>query len=168
LQTVVSYTLAHAEDMANYELPEDSRNIRADKARASSDIRHNLAAGFNWALPVEGRFLGGWSISGIGNFRSNRPYTITWGDDRNGTTQNDARPGGRNTGRTEPFYNVDLALARRFRWAATSIEIRLEAFNVFNTTNFDEYVGALSSPLFATPVSAFAKERMQLAAIVRF
>ena len=168
LQTVVSYTLAHAEDMANYELPEDSRNLQAERARANTDVRHNLAAAFNWELPLEGRFLGGWSISGIGKFRSNRPYTITWGDDRNGTTQNDARPDGRNTGTTEPFRNVDLALARRFQRRTTTIEARVEAFNVFNTTNFNEYVGALSSPLFAQPVSAFPKARLQFAAIVRF
>ena len=44
----------------------------------------------------------------------------------------------------------------------------MEAFNAFNTTNFDEYVGTLSSPLYAKPVSAFPKERLQLAAILRF
>ena len=164
----MSYTLARAEDMANYELPEDSRNLRAEKARASADVRHNLAAGFNWELPVQGPVLGGWSISGIGHFRSNRPYTIAWGDDRNGTTQNDARPGGRNTGKTEPFYNVDLAVVRRFRWGTNAVDARLEAFNVFNATNFDEYVGVLSSPLFARPVSAFPMAQLQLGAVVRF
>ncbi len=168
LQAMMSYTLSHAEDMANYQLPEDSRNIGAEKARADTDVRHNLAAALTWELPLEGRFLGGWSISGIGTFRSNRPYTITWGDDRNGTTQNDARPDGRNTGKTEPFSNVDLAVVRRFRLGTTTIEARVEAFNAFNTTNFDEYVGALLSPLYAKPVSAFPKERLQLAAIVRF
>jgi hypothetical protein len=168
LQTMAAYTLSHAEDMANYQLPEDSLNIGAEKARADTDVRHNVTAAITWELPFEGRFLGGWSISGIGRFRSNRPYTVTWGDDRNGTTQNDARPGGRNTGKTEPFSNVDLALARRFRFHTTTIEARVEAFNALNRTNFDEYVGALLSPLYAKPVSAFPKERLQLAAIVRF
>jgi hypothetical protein len=154
--------------MANYELPEDSRNVRAERARASSDITHNLAAAFNWALPGDGGVLGNWSISGIGHFRSNRPYSITWGDDRNGTTQSDARPGGRNTGRTEPFYNVDLGVTRRFRWGTNTVDARVEAFNIFNTTNFDEYVGTLSSPLFARPVSAFPKAQLQLGAVVRF
>ena len=97
-----------------------------------------------------------------------RPYTITWGDDRNGTTQNDARPEGRNTAETDAYSNVDLSLVRRFRRGTKVVEARIEGFNIFNTTNYDEYVGALSSPLFGKPVSAFSKQRLQLAAVVRF
>ncbi len=168
LQMLASYTLARAEDMDNYQLPEDSRNIEAEKARASADVTHNLTVGFTWQMPGARRLSSGWSLSGIGVFRSNRPYTITWGDDRNGTTQNDARPGGRNTGRTDAYQNVDLALSRRFSRGSTAIDARVEAFNIFNTTNYDEYVGALLSPLFARPISAFPNRRVQLAAIVRF
>jgi hypothetical protein len=168
LQTTVSYTLSHAEDLGNYQLPEDSRNLGAERARASTDVRHNLAAAFNWEVPGAGPYLRGWSISGIGTFRSNRPYTIIWGDDRNGTTQNDARPGGRNTGKTDAFQNVDLALVRRFHTGTKVIEARVEAFNAFNTTNYDEYIGALLSPSFAQPFLAFPKQRFQVAAIVRF
>jgi len=168
LQTMVSYTLSRAEDMANYQLPEDSRNLAAEKARANSDIRHNLAVGFTWELPGERRLLANWSLSGVGIFRSDRPYDITWGDDRNGTTQNDARPGGRNTGTTDSFQNIDLALTRRFPMGTRVLEGRIEAFNILNTTNFNEYAGALLSPLFARPISAFPKQRFQLAAIIRF
>jgi hypothetical protein len=50
----------------------------------------------------------------------------------------------------------------------TTVEARVEMFNVFNTANYDEYVGALLSPLFAKPISAFPNRRVQLAAIVRF
>ena len=127
-----------------------------------------MAAAFNWELPWTGRMLGGWSFSGIGSFRSNRPYNMTWGDDRNGTTQNDARPAGRNTGSTDAFQTVDLSLARRFHRGTKTIEARIEAFNALNTTNYDEYVDTLLSPFFARPVSAFPKQRFQLSAIVRF
>lgn len=168
LQAMASYTWSRAEDMGNYQLPEDSRNLEAEKARANTDVAHNLTIGFTWQLPPTSRLLNGWSLSGIGTFRSNRPYTITWGDDRNGTTQNDARPDGRNTGETDPYQNIDLALARRFTRGSTSIDARIETFNVFNTSNYDEYVGALLSPLFARPVSAFPSRRVQFAAIVRF
>jgi len=167
LQAVVSYTLSRAEDLDNYLLPEDSRNLDAEKARAGTDIRHNLTIGFTWLLP-DRPALNGWALSGIGTFRSDRPYTITWGDDRNGTTQNDARPDGRNTGETEGYRNVDLALSRRFRAGRATIEARIEAFNAFDTVNFDEYVGALLSPLYSRPVSAFPMRRFQLAGIVRF
>ena len=71
-------------------------------------------------------------------------------------------------GKTEPFHNVDLAVVRRFRWGTKTVDARLEAFNVFNATNFDEYVGVLSSPLFARPVSAFPMAQLQLGAVVRF
>ena len=168
LQTMASYTLSDAEDMANYLLPEDSRNILAERARAATDVRHNLVAALNWEVPDTWRLAGGWSVSAIGTFRSSRPYTITWGDDRNGTTQNDARPDGRNTVTTDTFQNVDLSLVRRFHKGTKVVEARVEAFNAFNTTNFDEYVGELSSPLFSKPVSAFPKQRLQFAAIVRF
>jgi outer membrane receptor protein involved in Fe transport len=168
LQTMVTYTLSDAEDIANYLLPEDSRNIPAERARAATDVRHNLVAALNWEVPESWRFAGGWSVSAIGTFRGGRPYTITWGDDRNGTTQNDARPDGRNTVTSDTFQNVDLSLARRFHVGTKVVEARVEAFNAFNTTNYDEYVGELSSPLFSKPVSAFPKQRLQFAAIVRF
>ena len=168
LQAMASYTLSHAEDMLNYQLPEDSRNVDAEKARANADVRHNLTVGATWAIPGSNGLLRDWTLSGIGVFRSARPYTITWGDDRNGTTQNDARPDGRNTASTDSYQNVDLALTRRFGWGSRAVEARGEAFNVFNTTNYDEYVGALLSPYYARPVSAFPKRRLQFAAILRF
>ena len=168
LQTVASYTLSRADDMDNYQLPEDSRNLEAEDARANADVRHNLTIGLTWQLPAGSRWLRGWTVSGIGAFRSNRPYTITWGDDRNGTTQNDARPDGRNTAETDSYQNIDLALTRRFSRGSTTIEGRIEAFNVFNTTNYDDYVGARLAPLYSQPISAFPSRRVQLAAVVRF
>ena len=140
----------------------------AEKARADNDVRHSVTAGLTWQLPSRGAGFGGWTLSAAGQFRSNRPYNITWGDDRNGTTQNDARPGGRNTGKTDGYRNIDLALARRVPFGTRTLELRAEGFNVLSTTNDDEYVGALSSPLFGQPVSAFPKRRLQFAAVVRY
>lgn len=165
---VSSYTLSRARDVANYVLPEDSRNVDADIARADDDIRHNVTAGLTWQLPSRGPAFGGWTVSAAAQFRSNRPYNVTWGDDRNGTTQNDARPGDRNTGKADAYRNVDLALTRRFVMGTRTLELRAEAFNVFSTTNYDEYVGALNSPAYSQPVSAFPKRRLQFAAVVRF
>ncbi len=168
MEAMASYTFAHADDMLNYQLPEDSRNLDAEKGRANTDVRHNLTVGLTWALPGTQRLLRDWSLSGIGVFRSARPYTVTWGDDRNGTTQNDARPDGRNTKDADGYQNVDLALTRRFGWGARQIEARVEAFNLLNRINYDEYVGALLSPFYGRPVSAFPTRRIQLAAILRF
>jgi hypothetical protein len=144
-----SYTLSRARDMANYLLPEDSRNIEAETGRSDNDVRHNVTAGLTWQIPSKGAAFGGWTLSAAAQFRSSRPYNITWGDDRNGTTQNDARPDGRNTGTTDTYRNVDVALARRFAFSTRTLELRAEAFNIVSTTNYDEYVGALSSPCTA-------------------
>jgi hypothetical protein len=168
VHAMASYTLAHAQDMLNYQLPEDSRNLEAEKGRANADVRHNLTVGATWSLPWTGPVLKDWSLSGIGVFRSSRPYTITWGDDRNGTTQNDARPGDRNTADGDTYINVDLALTRRISRGSRVYELRGEAFNVFNTTNFDEYVGALFSPFYGRPISALPKRKLQFAATMRF
>jgi Carboxypeptidase regulatory-like domain len=168
LQAMASYTLARADDEANYLLPEDSRRIEAEKARADNDIRHNLAAGLTWQLPGSGPVWRAWTVSGLGLFRSSRPYTITWGDDRNGTTQNDARPDDRNTADGGVFRSVDLSATKRFRASHGTFDARVEVFNVFSATNFDQYVGQLSSPSYSMPVSAFPRRRFQLAVITRF
>ena len=168
LEATAAYTWSKAEDMANYQLPEDSRNVAAEKGRAGADVRHNVSAGFTWEVPGTRLLARDWSVSSIGVFRSNRPYTITWGDDRNGTTQNDARPDRRNTGNTGPYRTVDVAVTRRFHRGRVTTDGRLEVFNLLNAINYDQYVGELLSPQFSQPVSAFPKRRVQLAAIVRF
>ncbi|MBI2189431.1 MAG: TonB-dependent receptor [Acidobacteria bacterium] len=166
---VASYTLSRADDLANYQLPEDSRDLQAEKGPAAADVRHNFTGAATWIpQPAGGRLSRGWTVSALAMFRSGRPYTMTWGDDRNGTSQRDARPGGRNTARTGPFRTVDLAVARRFDAARATVEARVEAFNIFNAVNYDQYVGQLLSPFFSRPQSAFPMRRIQLAAIVRF
>jgi hypothetical protein len=168
LHVLASYTRSRAEDMGNYELPEDSRNLQAEKAPAAADVPHSIAAAFDWIVPGSTPLTRGWSVSGIGLFRSSRPYTISWGDDRAGTTQNDARPGGRNTARTGAYRTVDLAVTKRFRRDAMTIDARAQAFNALNATNYDQYVGELVSPLYGRPISAFPPRQLELAAIVRF
>jgi len=165
---VAAYTRSRARDLANYQLPEDSRNLAAEEARASTDVPHSAAFGVTWEMPGASQLTRGWSLAGIGTFRSERPYTISWGDDRYGTTQNDARPGARNTGRAGAYRVLDLSLTRRFRRSAASIDARVQAFNVLNAINYDQYVGELLSPLFARPISAFPPRRIELAALVRF
>lgn len=168
LQGVTTYTLSRAEDRANYQLPEDSRNLAAERARASTDVRHNIAVAVVFRFPGARAWTRGWTASGIGTFRSNRPYTIAWGDDRNGTTQHDARPGPRNTGRTGPYRVVDGSLSRTFGRNRVTADVRADVFNLFNTVNYDQYVGQLLSPLYGRPVTAFPSRRVQLGLVVRF
>ena len=171
-QAVGSYTFAHANDRANDvvndKLPEDSRNLAAETGRADNDVRHNLSLGLTWQVPDSRPVMRGVTLSAYGLFRSSRPFTITYGDDRYGTTQNNARPAARNTGVGDSYQTIDLSLAKRFRAANRNFEGRIEAFNLLSTVNFDEYVGARSSPYFGRPVTAFPSRAIQLVAIVRF
>ena len=54
-----------AEEQANYVLPEDSRNLDAEKGRADNDVRHNLSVGFTWQMPGGRRGLNGLTLSGV-------------------------------------------------------------------------------------------------------
>jgi hypothetical protein len=172
IQAVGSYTFAHANDRANDvvndKLPADSRNLAGEIGRADSDVRHNLSLGLTWLVPESRPMMRGVTFSAYGLFRSSRPFTITYGDDRYGTTQNNARPAARNTGVGDSYQTIDLSLSKRFRSAGRNFEGRLEAFNILSTVNFDDYVGARSSPYFGRPVTAFPSRAIQLVAIVRF
>src|SRR5262249_37747566 len=126
----VSYTFAKAEDMLNHwAVPEDSLDPALDKAPQSTDQRHNVAMWSTWSLPGRGSVLSGWRLSGVAQFHSALPYTVTYGDDRWGTTQADARPGGRNTARADPYANIDLSLARLFKTGRSQLELRADVFN---------------------------------------
>ena len=168
-QMLASYTLSKADDMGNFQLPEDSRNLSADRGPALADVRHNVTGAFTWVVPGgAGPVWTGWTVSALAAFRTGRPYTITWGDDRNGTAQHDARPDRRNSARTGAYRSVDAAVVKRVPAGRASLEARLEAFNLLGAVNYDQYVGQLLSPLFARPISAFPPRRVQLGAVLRF
>ncbi len=167
---VSSYTFASARGPGQLSdprrQPQYCRRSRGRPIRISGTIsgsRHELGQ-----MPGEGALPSGWTLSSLAFFRTSQPYTMSWGDDRNGTTQNDARPGRRNTVRGDAFKSVDLAATKRLTRCRLVFELRAEIFNTLSTTNYDQYVGTLSSPAFGTPISAFPRRRVQLAAIVRF
>ena len=126
LQAMASYTLSHAEDMLNYQLPEDSRNLDAEKRagqrRCPAQSRPSASPG---ECREPGRVLAGLDRSRGSGFSAATGRTrSTWGDDRNGTTQNDARPDGRNTGDTDAYQNLDLALDETLSaWIARSSKL---------------------------------------------
>ncbi len=93
-----SYTLSHAEDDASdpgatsfeTNLPQDVRNVAAERATASFDHRHRFVANVTWAIPDFGsngaawvRQLGReWRASGIVSLQSGAPFTVNLGTDR--------------------------------------------------------------------------------------
>ena len=63
---------------------------------------------------------------------------------------------------------VNRSEAARFAVGSATIEARVEAFNLFDAINYDQYVGSLLSFSYSQPVSAFPARRMQLAGVIRF
>ena len=108
-----------------------------------------------------------------------RPDVPSFGDSRDGLSNDDFLSGifvasdfptpapgvpgnlGRNTFRGPRYFNVDISFAKRIRipWTiagstGADFQIRLEMFNAFNTTNLNNPVNNMTSPLFGRSTSA--------------
>jgi hypothetical protein len=71
-----------------------------------------------------------------------------------------ARPGmlGRNTLRSFPLRQVDASLARSVRLGQRLVaQLRIDAFNLFNTPSFGPPSGLFSTPVFGVPDRSFAE-----------
>jgi carboxypeptidase family protein len=133
-------------------------DLRADRALSAFDQRHRFVFSAVFSSPVRGdstasRLFADWVLSPIFIAGSGRPFNVLLGIDANGdgvstrdrpclreSDNQPCAPGsnlGRNTGRGEPFYNLDLRVARRFAFAESKyIELTFESFNLFNHVNF--------------------------------
>ncbi len=61
----------------------DQRNLDANRAVSDFDRTHRFSASFAWQLPgykSKSRFLGGWQLSGFGQWQSGSPFTILASD----------------------------------------------------------------------------------------
>jgi len=108
LTLAAHYTWAHSVDDASGAFPSDavneagkSQNLfdrKGDRGRSSFDIRNNLTLNFVDELPfgpgkkfshdatgLTAKMIEGWSVSGIGSFHSNVPFTPVLGFDNAGT-----------------------------------------------------------------------------------
>ena len=65
-------------------VPQDVRNMGAERALASFDHRHRAVANVSWELPAwaPGALGRGWRINGIATFQSGAPFTVNLGTDR--------------------------------------------------------------------------------------
>jgi hypothetical protein len=72
---------------------------------------------------------------------SGQPYDVTTGNDDNGDGIYNDRPAGytRNNRRTSGYKQVDLAVLRKFKIERCTLELKAEAFNLFNFTNFSGF-----------------------------
>lgn len=73
---------------------------------------------------------------------------------------------GRNIARSDNFFQLDLAIQKRFHLPITEqtrLEFRAEFFNLFNKTNFQAANANIVSPAFGTINSTFPARQIQLA-----
>jgi hypothetical protein len=144
--------------------PANSFDPRGEWGRSDTDRRHQ----FNFLGTAA---LHRWLNLGLSvSLLSGIPFNITTGrDDNRDGLANDRPPGiSRNMGGGPDFVGVDLRWFREVRLRPSAKEsspaatFSLDAFNVLNCVNYQNYLGALSSPLFGKPAGAWPARRLQL------
>jgi hypothetical protein len=59
-------------------IPQDVRDVRAERALSSFDHRHRFVFSYSDKLPFQhrGRLLQGWTMTGLGSLQSGAPFTV--------------------------------------------------------------------------------------------
>ncbi|MGD1147557.1 MAG: TonB-dependent receptor [Thermoanaerobaculaceae bacterium] len=136
--------------------PSDPANPEGEWGRSQSDERYHLV--------VSGVFKLGWgmTVAPIFEYGSGQPWTKILGYDYNGDGFiSDRAPGVSRNGQDGPVYrNVSLRLTKNLPFhSAGRLEIIAEAFNLFNTVNYDVnsvYASQyLSGPTIANPKAPY-------------
>jgi hypothetical protein len=183
LSGIASYTWSHAIDNGSWDsgayLVGDGIDARRDRGPSNFDVRHSFSAGFNYDLPAKGwslhgiaRLRTGFPIDvltrenafGLGFDNAPRPDLVpgvpVWINGRiNPAAFATPAPGhlgtlGRNALRGGGMGQLDAAVERRFTLPhASSLRVRLQAYNVTNTRSLADPVRVLNSPLFGQPAS---------------
>lgn len=131
------------------------------------DQTHRAVAAVTWRSGADrGPWLRDWTLATVARWESGRPYTILAGYDRNanGDGTSDRPAGvGRNSATTPSFSNVDLRVSRGFQAARVRLDLMVDVFNLFNTTQVEAVQNDLAStlPAFGTPVAYYAKRQVQ-------
>jgi hypothetical protein len=150
--------------------PADSFAPAGEWGRADTDRRHQ----FNFLGTAT---LHRWANFGLAvSLLSGVPFNITTGRDENGDGLALDRPSGvtRNTGKGPGFAGIDLRWYREFRFRPSQKEnsptatVSLDAFNLFNRVNYQNFVGALTSPFFGRAVGTQPPRRLQAGIRLQF
>lgn len=149
--------------------PANDYDPSADWARADYDRRHRLTL-LGGMTPGKG-----FNVGAAVTLQSGAPYTMLLGQDIYTNGRGNARAPGvpRNGLQGAGFADVDVRVSRDFHLGGSgdsgrALAIGLDAFNVLNTVNDNNYVGIVTSPLFGQPVSAASACQLQLSARVKF
>jgi hypothetical protein len=154
---LASYTWSHAIDNVDPDIPGQNPNDpnftgEQEKGNAIYDQRNRFV--------LSGFYTGPWKIrvGGVATLGSGLPYNITTGvtnsGDTGATTDRPIVNGvvlGRNAGHGRAIYSVDPFIERAFNLGSERVQLNLraEAFNVFNHANFVGYSGTYGNG--ATP-----------------
>jgi len=148
LQMLASYTWSHALDNVDPDIPQQNPNDpnfagRQELGPAIYDQRHRFVLSGVLVAPLGIRF------GGVATLASGLPYNLVTGTTNSGdtgaTTDRPVVNGAvisRNAGRGRPIYDVSPFMEREFPLIADRLRLNLraEAFNVFNHPNFVGYV----------------------------
>jgi hypothetical protein len=218
LSLLAGYTYSKCMDNASG--LQDSTNPfdpRLSIALCNFDVTHNFVFSYNWLLPFDKfvnstwarKVVGGWSLSGVTNFASGLPVTLTENDDnsliganaipldvpnytkgapllinknpRTGLPYFNNAIDGTGVFTTEAvgflgnsrrrFFhgpglnNFNISLAKNTKITESkSIEVRFEAFNLFNHAQFTNPSGEINSREFGMVTSARDPRIMQIGA----
>ncbi|HEY3740071.1 MAG TPA: TonB-dependent receptor [Bryobacteraceae bacterium] len=145
---LASYVWSHSIDNVDPDIPGQNPNDanftgRVENANAIFDQRHRFVLSGTANLPLKIHF------GGIATLASGLPYNYTTGTTNSGDTGGTTdRPVigsvvvGRNAGRGNPIYDFTPFLERAFPFTERfRLNLRAEAFNVFNHPNFVGYSG---------------------------
>ncbi|PYS07712.1 MAG: hypothetical protein DMG15_29510 [Acidobacteria bacterium] len=195
-----NYTWSKAMDDASdpgptfheFNVPQDVRNLRAEKGLSSFHHAHRFVFTGTFALPK------GWFVNAIGTFQTGAPITINLPSDngnigagpaqrpnllRNPNLNNGRTPerwfdtrafgmpapftfgnAGRNIVYEDSERNIDMSLAKPFKIKeGIALEFRAEVFNLFNLLNFVGAPGRIAfTPNFGRVFNAGPSRQAQL------
>lgn len=93
-------------------------------------------------------------LSALGTFATGEPYTMFYSGAFNGGPNGPTGSTGIHlgAGRGHPYRTVDLSLTKEFKWGRSqALQLRIDAFNIFNTANFGCYESNVNNPRFGKP-----------------
>ena len=131
-----------------------------DYGPTPNDVRHHIVVSGSTVLPADVE------LGGVLNYGSAYPYNQAAGSDTtgDGNTANNRSSGVTyNSLRGDDYFSLDLRLSRTFALGgARRLQLIVEAFNVFNRVNFNNFNGNEQSSLFKQATQALNPFQAQL------